>query len=87
MSVADTNMSEELFHDEVSLSDLGLEAHYLPIRVNEKILLHIGAGSYPSVAGVIKELVNNAFDADAQQVIISIHSSSPDEIILRVFEL
>jgi len=65
-------------------SELGLEVHYLPIRVNEKILLHLGAGSYPSVAGVIKELVNNAFDADAEQVIISIGYSNFDEI--RVFD-
>jgi DNA mismatch repair ATPase MutL len=56
-------MSEEL-------SELDFEIQYLPIKVNEKILLHIGRGIYPSVAGVIKELVYNAFDADAEQVVI-----------------
>ena len=56
-------MSEELSED--------FEIQYLPIKVNEKILLHIGRGIYPSVAGAIKELVYNAFDADAEQVVIS----------------
>ena len=66
-------MSEEL-------SELGVEIHYLPIRVNEKILLHLGRGIYPSVAAAIKELVHNAFDADAKQVVISTGYPAFDEI-------
>jgi len=44
---------------------------YVPIKVTSGILLHIGAGIYSSVAGAIKELVSNAFDADATRVVIS----------------
>lgn len=43
----------------------------IPIKVSSGILLHIGAGIYNSVAGAIKELVSNSFDADATRVIIS----------------
>lgn len=53
------------------LSEVDVDIQYLPIKVNEKILLHIGRGIYPSVADVIKELVHNAFDADAERVVIS----------------
>lgn len=53
------------------LSETGVEIEYFPIRVNEKILLNIASGIYSSPAGAIKELVNNAFDADAKQVVIS----------------
>ncbi|MGB0388036.1 MAG: ATP-binding protein [Ardenticatenaceae bacterium] len=66
------------------LSESGFEIQYLPIKVNEKILLHIGRGIYPSVAGVIKELVHNAFDADAEQVVISTGYPYFEEI--RVFD-
>ncbi|MGB0384311.1 MAG: ATP-binding protein [Ardenticatenaceae bacterium] len=62
------------------LSEMGLEVEYLPIRVNEKILLNIGGGVYSSPAGAIKELVNNAFDADAEQVVISTGYPFFDEI-------
>lgn len=44
---------------------------YLPIRVSAGIILHIGAGIYTSLAGALKELVSNAFDADATRVVIS----------------
>lgn len=43
---------------------------YIPLKVSSAILLHIGAGIYSSVAGAIKELVSNAFDADATRVTI-----------------
>lgn len=75
--LGDTLMSEQL-------SESGFDIQYLPIKVNEKILLHIGRGIYPSVAGVIKELVHNAFDADAEQVVISTRYPYFDEI--RVFD-
>ena len=54
---------------EEELSDKPFE--YVPIKVTSGILLHIGAGIYSSVAGAIKELVSNAFDADATRVVIS----------------
>jgi len=43
----------------------------IPIKVTSGVLLHIGAGIYNSVAGAIKELVSNSFDADATRVVIS----------------
>ena len=65
-------------------SEMGLEIEYLPIRVNEKILLNIGGGIYSSLAGAIKELVNNAFDADAEQVVISTGYPYFDE--MRIYD-
>lgn len=44
---------------------------YVPIKVTAGILLHVGAGIYHSVAGALKELITNAYDADATQVVIS----------------
>jgi hypothetical protein len=66
-------------------SEVGVEAiDYLPIKVNEKILLHLGGGIYSSLAAAMKELVNNAFDADAKQVIIS--TGYPDFNEMRIFD-
>lgn len=44
---------------------------YVPIKVTAGILLHIGSGIYHSLAGALKELVNNSYDADAREVAIS----------------
>ena len=41
------------------------------IKVNSKILGHISAGIYRSPASAIKELISNAFDADATRVSIT----------------
>lgn len=41
-----------------------------PIRVSGKIVQQISTGIYRSPGNAIKELVNNAFDADAPEVII-----------------
>ena len=49
----------------------GKPFEYVPIKVTSGVLLRIGAGIYSSVAGAIKELVSNAFDADATRVVIS----------------
>lgn len=49
----------------------GRDFHQIPIKVTSGVLLHIGAGIYSSVAGAIKELVSNSFDADATRVVIS----------------
>jgi hypothetical protein len=43
----------------------------IPIKVTSGVLLHIGAGIYHSVAGAIKELISNSFDAEATRVVIS----------------
>lgn len=55
---------------------VGKEVEYIPLRVSSAILLHIGAGIYSSVAGAIKELVSNAYDADATR--ITIMTNYPD---------
>jgi hypothetical protein len=47
-----------------------------PIRVNAKTLAHISSGLYRSTAGALKELVSNAFDADATKVYISTNRPS-----------
>lgn len=56
------------------------EPEYVPIKVTAGVILHIGAGIYSSVAGAIKELVSNSFDADATQVIINTNYPNFDEI-------
>jgi hypothetical protein len=53
---------------------------YIPIKVTAGIILHIGAGIYNSVAGALKELVSNSFDADAENVIIFTNYPQFDEI-------
>lgn len=56
------------------------KVEYVAIKVTAGILLHIGAGIYNSVAGAIKELVSNSFDADAEVVVISTNYPYFDEI-------
>ncbi len=56
------------------------QVEYVPIKVTAGILLHIGAGIYNSIAGAIKELVSNSFDADAINVIISTNYPNFNEI-------
>ena len=53
------------------------------IQVSSKILGHISAGIYRSPAGAIKELVSNAFDADATRVAITTNWPSFDIITCR----
>ena len=53
------------------------------IRVSSKILGHVSAGIYRSPAGAIKELVSNAFDADATRVAITTNWPSFDIITCR----
>ena len=50
------------------------------IEVSSKILGHISAGIYRSPGGAIKELVSNAFDADATRVAITTNWPSFDII-------
>lgn len=56
------------------------EPIYIPIRVTAGVILRIGAGIYHSVAGALKELVSNSFDADATAVIITTNYPDFDEI-------
>jgi hypothetical protein len=56
--------------------------HYIPIKVKAGILLHIGAGIYSSVAGAVKELVSNAYDADARTVVISTNYPVFDKFVI-----
>lgn len=53
------------------------------IIVSSKILGHISAGVYRSPAGAIKELVSNAFDANATRVAITTNWLSFDIITCR----
>ena len=58
-------------------------ANWQDIKVSSKILGHISAGIYRSPAGAIKELVSNAFDADATRVTITTNWPSFDIITCR----
>ena len=53
------------------------------IKVSSKILGHISAGIYRTPGGAIKELVSNAFDADATRVAITTNWPSFDIITCR----
>ena len=53
------------------------------IRVSSKILGHISAGIYRSPGGALKELISNAFDADATRVVITTNWPSFDVITCR----
>lgn len=58
-------------------------ADWQEITVSSKILGHISAGIYRSPGGAIKELVSNAFDADATRVAITTNWPSFDIITCR----
>lgn len=53
------------------------------IIVSSKVLGHISAGVYRTTAGALKELVSNAFDADATRVVITTNHPSFDIITCR----
>lgn len=53
------------------------------IRVSSKILGHISAGIYRSPAGALKELISNAYDADATRVTITTNWPSFEIITCR----
>jgi hypothetical protein len=53
------------------------------ITVSKKILGHISAGVYRSAGGALKELVSNAFDANARHVIITTNWPSFDIFTCR----
>lgn len=58
-------------------------ADWRVITVSSKILGHISAGVYRSPSGAIKELVSNAFDAEATRVDITTNWPSFDIITCR----
>ena len=64
----------------MKMVNVGKKPDYFPIRVSSNILLYIGSGIYHSIAGAIKELVNNSFDADASVVSIDTHYPSYETI-------
>ena len=53
-----------------SLNNQETLVEYIPLKVSAGVLLQIGTGIYDSVAAAFKELVSNAFDADASAVTI-----------------
>ena len=53
---------------------------YVALKVTSGVLMHIGAGIYNSIAGAIKELVSNSYDADAKNVTISMDYPSFNKI-------
>jgi hypothetical protein len=53
------------------------------IVVSSKILGHISSGVYRSAGGALKELVSNAFDANAARVVITTNHPSFDIITCR----
>jgi hypothetical protein len=50
------------------------------IKVSSKTLGHISAGLYRSTSGALKELISNAFDADADRVRISMNPPGFDVV-------
>ena len=58
-------------------------ANWQEIKVSSEILGHISAGIYRSPGGAIKELISNAFDADATRVAITTNWPSFDIITCR----
>ena len=58
-------------------------SNWQDIRVSSEILGHISAGIYRSPGGAIKELISNAFDADATRVVITTNWPSFDIITCR----
>jgi hypothetical protein len=53
------------------------------IKVSRKTLLHVSEGIYRTFGSALKELVNNAFDANANEVIISTNSPLFDVISIK----
>jgi len=53
------------------------------IQVSSKTLGHISQGLYRTAAGTLKELVSNAYDADATEVVITTNPPHFDKITCR----
>ncbi len=51
----------------------------IPVRVDRSHLITIGRRLYSQSLELIRELVNNAYDADATEVRITIREEGPEE--------
>lgn len=57
--------------------------HCYKINIDKKVLRLLGAQLYGDTPSIISELVQNAYDADATAVWITINTSSPSTIIVQ----
>lgn len=57
--------------------------HSYKINIDKKVLRLLGAQLYGDTPSIISELVQNAYDADATAVWITINTSSPNTIVVQ----
>lgn len=57
--------------------------HSYKINIDKKVLRLLGAQLYGDTPSIISELVQNAYDADATAVWITINTSSPSTIVVQ----
>ena len=57
--------------------------HSYKINIDKKVLRLLGAQLYGDTPSIISELVQNAYDADASAVWITINTTSPNTIIVQ----
>lgn len=65
------------------LAERSLTMHSYKINIDKKVLRLLGAQLYGDTPSIIAELVQNAYDADAQKVWITVNTSSPPTIIVQ----
>lgn len=53
------------------------------INIDKKVLRLLGAQLYGDTPSIISELVQNAYDADAKSVWITINTTNPSTIIVQ----
>ena len=58
-----------------------IEEHKYEMTMSLNILRHLGLGLYSNIAAVLSEVVANSWDADAENVSISIDSDSETIVI------
>ena len=61
----------------------GNHMHSYKINIDKKVLRLLGAQLYGDTPSIISELVQNAYDADATAVWITINTSSPSTIVVQ----
>lgn len=61
----------------------GDHMHSYKINIDKKVLRLLGAQLYGDTPSIISELVQNAYDADATAVWITINTSSPSTIVVQ----
>ena len=57
--------------------------HSYQINIDKKVLRLLGAQLYGDTPSIISELVQNAYDADAKNVWITINTTVPNTIIVQ----